>query len=77
MECAGVAREMAALLLGRLLTRPDMRAALSEFLDWTEQALAAPETIHSPFLVPGVLVHMHGLRNQLGRHAQFSAVDRF
>ncbi|MEW5298424.1 MAG: hypothetical protein WDW36_001548 [Sanguina aurantia] len=55
LQHPGVAREMAALLLGRLLTRPDMRGALTEFLDWTEQALAAPETIHTPFLVPGIL----------------------
>jgi len=34
-------REMAALLLGRLLTRPDMGPALSQFLEWQRGALAA------------------------------------
>lgn len=46
---------MAALLLGRLLTRPDMGPALSEFLTWSEAALKSTDTLKAPFLVPGVL----------------------
>eukprot|EP00798_Chlamydomonas_sp_ICE-L_P020159 gene20159-26895_t len=47
---------MAALLLGRLLTRPDMGPALKEFLEWVPVALKEMgDDISAAFLVPGVI----------------------
>ena len=43
---------MAALLLGRLLPRPDMPAALHSFLEWARSALAQPGS-DTAFLIPG------------------------
>eukprot|EP00955_Chlamydomonas_euryale_P108155 365823-Chlamydomonas_euryale.AAC.16 len=52
----GSVRGMSALLLGRLLTRPDMRAALEDFVAWAEGALRdADGTLRGTFLTPGVL----------------------
>jgi len=51
----GTAREMAALLLARLLTRPDMRLALDGFLTWQTDALASSPPAKLQFLLPGVL----------------------
>ena len=54
---------MAALLLGRMLTRPDMGPALVEFLDWTNGALATTDGLKAPFIVPGtpacMLMRLH------------------
>eukprot|EP00775_Hariotina_reticulata_P009794 gene9794-9952_t len=52
---ASAVREMAALLLARLLTRPDMTAALSEFMTWQQQSLAAASAPAAVFLLPGIL----------------------
>lgn len=49
----GVVRDMAALLLGRLLTRPDMKNALGDFLTWSGEALKIAQGVRAPFLVPG------------------------
>jgi hypothetical protein len=46
---------MAALLLARLLTRPDMGGALDGFLAWQDAALAAAQPGKLQFLLPGVL----------------------
>ncbi|KAK9814241.1 hypothetical protein WJX72_002759 [[Myrmecia] bisecta] len=48
----GSIREMAALLVGRLLTRPDMAPALRQFLAWAHTALHSdgPEAV---FVIPG------------------------
>lgn len=48
----GKERDMAALLLGRLLPRPDMPEALRSFLSWSRTAVdaARPE---AAFLTPG------------------------
>ncbi len=46
---------MAALLLGRMLTRPDMGGALQDFLAWAAAALPAVQGPQAPFLVPGIL----------------------
>ena len=46
---------MAALLLGRLLTRPDMGPALTEFVGWAEGALNSNDPMKAAFLVPGQL----------------------
>jgi hypothetical protein len=61
---------MAALLLARLLTRPDMAAALADFLQWQQQALAAAAGPATVFLLPGVLqtlalIFKFGRREQL------------
>lgn len=44
---------MAALLLGRLLTRPDLQPALDDFLQWARNALHS-EGAQAHFLIPGV-----------------------
>jgi hypothetical protein len=67
---AGAVREMAALLLARLLTRPDMAAALADFLQWQQQASAAAAGPATVFLLPGVLqtlalIFKFGRREQL------------
>lgn len=49
----GGVRDMSALLLGRLLTRPDMKDALGAFLTWSQAALQAAAGVQAPFLVPG------------------------
>ena len=49
----GSVREMGALFLGRMLTRPDMGAALGDFITWAEQALATVSDLAAPFLLPG------------------------
>ncbi|KAG2446099.1 hypothetical protein HXX76_000699 [Chlamydomonas incerta] len=51
----GGVREMSAVVLGRLLTRPDMGGALAEFLDWVPAALGRVEPLRAPFLLPGVM----------------------
>jgi hypothetical protein len=50
----GSTREMAAVVLGRLLTRPDMAPALAAFLDWGCAALTGTDdSQRASFLVPG------------------------
>eukprot|EP00951_Prasinocladus_malaysianus_P013605 scaffold103142_cov33-Prasinocladus_malaysianus.AAC.1 len=44
---------MAAILLARLLTRPDTTQQLEQFLEWTATAPHA-DTAQSVFLIPGV-----------------------
>jgi len=60
---------MAALLLARLLTRPDMAAALSDFMTWQQQALAAASAPSAVFLLPGIL-QVLALIFKLGRREQ-------
>ena len=66
LEHPGAAREMAALLLARLLTRPDMAPALAAFLSWQAGALAAAPPARLQFLLPGVLQAL-ALAFKLGR----------
>ena len=49
----GAAREMAALVGGRLLTRPDTVPALQDFVAWAADSLATCPEEQAPFLVPG------------------------
>ena len=49
----GSSREMAAVVLGRLLTRPDMAPALRAFLAWGCSALGSSDSQRASFLVPG------------------------
>ena len=51
----GGARDMAALVLGRLLTRPDTAPALRQFVDWAAATLASCPEEQAAFLVPGAL----------------------
>ncbi len=44
---------MAAVVLGRLLTRPDMGPAMWAFLEWCPAALAEVDPLRQPFLLPG------------------------
>jgi hypothetical protein len=66
---------MAALLLGRLLTRPDMGAALEDFLVWCEQALRTVDDLSAPFLMPGgwvreELAELDWMGEELGARAE-------
>ncbi len=45
LSSPGATREMAAVLAGRMVTRPDMHAALTEFVDW---GVAAMKTALNP-----------------------------
>ncbi len=49
---ASTVREMAAVCLGRLLTRPDMTRVLEEFGTWAQEVLECKDH----FIVPGVLL---------------------
>ncbi|KAL4443777.1 hypothetical protein ABPG75_011514 [Micractinium tetrahymenae] len=49
----GSTREMAAVVVGRLLTRPDMAPALAAFLSWGCAALGSRDSQRASFLVPG------------------------
>ncbi len=53
LSSPGSIRGMAALLLGRLLTRPDLQPALDHFLQWSRTALHS-EGSQAHFLIPGV-----------------------
>ena len=64
----GSTREMAAVVLGRLLTRPDMAPTLREFLGWGCQALGSGDSQRASFLVPG------GEPGQLERCRRWCAV---
>ena len=52
LSSPGSIRDMAALLLGRLLTRPDLQPALDNFLQWSRTALHS-EGSQAHFLIPG------------------------
>lgn len=56
----GGVRDMAGVLLGRLLTRPDCSAALQEFLAWAHTALQDLSSPRAVFTVPGVLRNLQG-----------------
>ena len=67
----GSTREMAAVVVGRLLTRPDMAPALDAFLGWGCAALTgADDSQRASFLVPGALMGQG--RALLGLSAGFS-----
>ncbi|EFJ45543.1 hypothetical protein VOLCADRAFT_94333 [Volvox carteri f. nagariensis] len=51
----GGVREMAAVVLGRLLTRPDMGSAMAEFLEWCPGAVGGVDPLRQPFLLPGIM----------------------
>lgn len=54
---ASTVREMAAVCLGRLLTRPDMTEALKEFGTWAEGVLQCQDRDgQHHFIVPGVML---------------------
>ena len=53
LAAPGGVRDMAALVAGRLLTRPDTGPALHELVAWAVDTLTScPEEL-APFLVPG------------------------
>lgn len=60
---------MAAPLLARLLTRPDMTAGLADFITWQQQALAHATGPKAVFLLPGVLQTLAQVL-KLGRREQ-------
>ncbi|KAG0570729.1 hypothetical protein KC19_6G183600 [Ceratodon purpureus] len=68
LENPGPTREMAGVLLSRLLTRPDMRGALRRFMAWTHDSLAAPlDGMTGVFLVPGVIMAIAAIFKVGGR----------
>lgn len=68
LENSGPTREMAGVLLSRLLTRPDMRGALRRFMAWTHDSLAAPlDGMAGVFLVPGVVMAIAAIFKVGGR----------
>eukprot|EP00884_Botryococcus_braunii_P022550 jgi/Botrbrau1/897/Bobra.0167s0018.1 len=60
LRSPGSAREMAARVLGRLLTRPDSANALAEFLKWVPCALRETDA-GSAFLVPGTVQTLNAI----------------
>jgi tubulin-specific chaperone D len=58
LRCSGPTREMAAVLLGRLVTRRDLEPALSEFADWGSRSMSLKEDDdpQTAFVVPGVVL---------------------
>ena len=66
----GSCREMAAVLLARLVTRPDMDAALADLLGWACGVLSHPDdaSLRAQFLVPGAALALAGIF-KLGRRA--------
>lgn len=57
----GRTREMAAVVVGRLLTRPDMAPSLAAFLPWGCAALGTQDSQRASFLVPGGASRARGL----------------
>jgi hypothetical protein len=55
----GGVRDMAGVLLGRLLTRPDCGAALQDFLAWAHSALQEHDSPRAVFTVPGVKLNQN------------------
>ncbi|BDA42087.1 probable tubulin-specific chaperone D [Coccomyxa sp. Obi] len=64
----GGVRDMAGVLLGRLLTRPDCSAALQEFLAWAHTALQDHSSPRAVFTVPGVVRTLAQILEQGQRH---------
>lgn len=62
LYAASTVREMAALCLGRLLTRPDMTASLIEFGGWAREILDPParqgDIRDAQFIIPGIMLTM-------------------
>eukprot|EP00891_Asterochloris_glomerata_P000593 jgi/Astpho2/593/e_gw1.00013.148.1_t len=73
----GSIRNMAALLLGRLLTRPDQGAALRDFVQWAGGVLAS-SSIQNVFILPGEVSHrvVHALAAifKTGQRAQLATL---
>uniref|UniRef100_A0A7I4D1R8 Tubulin-specific chaperone D n=1 Tax=Physcomitrium patens TaxID=3218 RepID=A0A7I4D1R8_PHYPA len=68
LENPGPSREMAGVLLSRLLTRPDMRGALRRFMAWAHDTLASPlDSRVGVFLVPGVIMAIAAIFKVGGR----------
>ncbi|GBG59017.1 hypothetical protein CBR_g24365 [Chara braunii] len=66
LGCQGVMRDMAAVLLSRLLTRPDMKVALKSFVAWAHAIIVAvqgddpsdPSSVLSVVGVVNAMVHI-------------------
>ena len=52
LQDAGRSRDLAAQLLGKLLPRPDMAAALQAFLAWADSRADTPAS-SAAFIIPG------------------------
>lgn len=74
----GATRDAAAATLAKVLTRPDMSAALTLFFEWCGDALKGRTTNDAQeltFLIPGVLralaaIYKSGARGALAEHAE-------
>eukprot|EP00959_Pyramimonas_sp_CCMP1952_P246525 5152615-Pyramimonas_sp.AAC.1 len=72
---SGLVRDMAAVVLGRLLTRPDMRSLLEGFSTWALAALEAdPSDLTSAFRLPGVTRALAMLLKHGGRDVMLPLV---
>lgn len=66
LAAPGSTREMAAVLVGRLVTRPDMQGVLQEYLQWATAALSGAVEAgkggqydpQAAFLVPGITLSL-------------------
>ena len=76
LSSPGSIRDMAALLLGRLLTRPDLEPALAHFLNWAGRALHT-EGPKAHFLIPGGRVSQISCMQVLSQHAGLKSASKF
>lgn len=61
LQSASAVRDMAAVCLGRLLTRPDMTTVLLDLGAWGEEILGSPKMDdhrYTQFIVPGIMLTM-------------------
>lgn len=73
----GAPREAAAVLLGKLFSRPDMHAnKLSQFFSWVKEVLHKKDVVHSHvFLVTGCMKAMAEIINSAPREAVQSRIS--
>ncbi|OUS48675.1 cofactor D [Ostreococcus tauri] len=78
----GACRDVAAQTLAKLVTRPDMKSVLRDFMSWSSSALRGDVNVESEsmFLVPGILrtlaaIYKIGRRDALLEFAESSWQD--
>eukprot|EP00854_Cymbomonas_tetramitiformis_P010531 gene10531-12462_t len=73
----GKVRDMAAVVLSKLLTRPDMGALLHTFLDWAFEVLASDkQDMESVFRLPGAALSVASIFKQGGRDILLPVAER-
>ncbi|EFJ25897.1 hypothetical protein SELMODRAFT_413196 [Selaginella moellendorffii] len=62
LSCSGPVREMAGVVLSRLLTRPDIHSHLLGFMAWSQDALkTSQDSSTGVFLIPGTVNALAGI----------------